>query len=165
MHARRCGAALAAFEAGELEQITRPTRPPREPVLTYGPEVIEALVKIWAVLDGPTGERLAPVMAQIVASLRRHGELNIDDHIAEQLAAMSAATIDRRLADVRRSATRPPTHPPWRPGSARHRCIGRASPGPTATHTPADNNTGAPCAHVADVGLSQQQHGRTVTCC
>ncbi len=32
-------------------------RKPREPVLGYGPEVIEALRFVWTVLDGPTGCR------------------------------------------------------------------------------------------------------------
>jgi len=31
-----------------------PPRRSRAPVLRYGPEVIEALVRVWAVLDGPT---------------------------------------------------------------------------------------------------------------
>jgi hypothetical protein len=105
-HARKAmRVALAALTAGETEQVTHPARRPREPVFTYGMEVVEALVKVWAVLDGPTGKRLAPVMADLVASLRRHGELDVDDHTAAQLGAMSAATIDRRLAEVRRSAT------------------------------------------------------------
>jgi hypothetical protein len=103
-HARKAlRRALAALVAGDREQVTG--RRPREPVLTYGPEVIEALVKVWAVLDGPTGKRLAPVMAQTVKSLRRHGELAIDDRVAAQLGTMSAATIDRRLAGIRESAT------------------------------------------------------------
>ncbi len=105
-HARKAmRVALARSAAGETEQVTGRPRRPREPVFTYGPEVIEALVKVWAVLDGPTGKRLAPVMDQTVASLRRHGELDLDDHTAGQLVAMSAATIDRRLAGVRQSAT------------------------------------------------------------
>ena len=65
---------------------------------TYGREVIDALRRVWAVLDGPTGKRLAPIMAELVASLRRHGELEVTDEVAAQLVAMSAATIDRRLA-------------------------------------------------------------------
>lgn len=96
-HARR---ALRQASAGP-----RPPRRPREPVLTYGPEVIEALRFCWAVLDGPTGKRLAPAMPTLVASLRRHGELAIGDEIAAQLAAMSAATIDRRLAADRAELT------------------------------------------------------------
>jgi transposase InsO family protein len=96
-HARR---ALRQASAGP-----RPSRRPREPVLTYGPEVIEALRFCWAVLDGPTGKRLAPAMPTLVASLRRHGELAIGDEIAAQLVAMSAATIDRRLAADRAELT------------------------------------------------------------
>jgi hypothetical protein len=76
-------------------------RRPRAPVLTYGPEVIDALRRAWAVLDGPTGKRLAPAMPALVASLRRHGELDVTDRVADQLIAMSAATIDRRLAGDR----------------------------------------------------------------
>ncbi len=105
-HARKAmRAALAVLESAEVEQIGQRPRQPREPVLSYGPDVIDALVKVWAVLDGPTGKRLAPVMGQTVESLRRHGELDIEEHITEQLVAMSAATIDRRLAGVRQSAT------------------------------------------------------------
>jgi len=79
-----------------------PARRPREPVWTYGPEVIEALRRAWAVLDGPTGKRMAPAMPALVAALRRHGELDITDEVAAGLVAMSAATIDRRLGMDRR---------------------------------------------------------------
>lgn len=65
-------------------------------------------------MDGETGKRLAPALPQLVASLRRHGELVIDDPTAAALVAMSAATIDRRLAGDRaqlrvkdRSMTKP----------------------------------------------------------
>ena len=81
---------------------------------TYGPEVIEALRVCWAILDGPSGKRLAPALPQLVWSLRRHGELVIDDRLAQLLTGMSAATIDRRLAADRaalqlkgRSLTKP----------------------------------------------------------
>lgn len=75
-----------------------PRRAPREPVMTYGPHVIDALRFCWAVLDGPAGKRLAPALPRLVSSLRAHGELVIDDATARLLCAMSAATIDRRLA-------------------------------------------------------------------
>jgi hypothetical protein len=81
----------------------RPQRAPRTPILRYGPEVIEALRVCWAVLDGPAGKRLAPALPQLVWSLRRHGELDIDDGLAQLLSTMSAATIDRRLAADRAS--------------------------------------------------------------
>ena len=73
-----------------------------EPQLVYSPEVVvEALRICWAVLDGPTGKRLAPALPMLVASLRRHGELTLDDATAGLLSGMSAATIDRRLAGDR----------------------------------------------------------------
>jgi len=105
-HARK---ALRQAAAGP-----RPPKRPRTPVCRYGPEVVEALRVCWAVLDGPAGKRLAAALPQLVWSLRRHGELDIDDQLAQLLTGMSAATIDRRLAGDRaalqlkgRSLTKP----------------------------------------------------------
>jgi len=50
----------------------------------------------------PAGKRLAPVLAELVAILRRFGELDVDNDTAALLAGMSAATIDRRLAPERK---------------------------------------------------------------
>src|SRR4051812_20034535 len=80
----------------------RPVRPraPRTP--KYDPKVVAALAKCWAVLNAPAGKRLAPMLAELVPLLRRHGELDLDDlAAAELLVAMSAATIDRKLAGAR----------------------------------------------------------------
>jgi hypothetical protein len=71
------------------------------PVVKYDEEVLAALRVCWATLDGPAGKRLAPALPQLVASLRRHSELQISDTVAELLVAMSAATIDRRLGPDR----------------------------------------------------------------
>lgn len=69
--------------------------------VTYGPEVIAALTVCWAVLGMPAGKRLAPMLAELVAVLRHFRELVITDETAALLVSMSAATIDRRLADER----------------------------------------------------------------
>ena len=74
-------------------------RAPRGP--TYGPRVVGALITCWAVLRAPAGKRLAPMIAVRVPILRRYGELDLTDREAALLVAMSAATIDRRLADER----------------------------------------------------------------
>ncbi|MCA1675704.1 MAG: transposase family protein [Actinobacteria bacterium] len=79
-------------------KVVRP-RAPRAP--RYGPEVMVGLRFCWAVLGAPTGKRLAPVLAELVATLRRFGELVLTDETAALLVAMSAATIDRRLAGDR----------------------------------------------------------------
>jgi hypothetical protein len=89
-HARK---ALRAAAAGPPAP-----RKPRVPVVKFGPQVIDALRFCWAVLDGPSGKRLAPALPRLVGALRAHGELVIDDATAELLGGMSAATIDRRLA-------------------------------------------------------------------
>ena len=91
------------------------TRAPREPVLRYAPEVVEALATCWAVLDGPAGKLLAPALKDLVPALITHGELPDDPDLIDALLAMSAATMDRRLGPYRaglvagkgRSMTRP----------------------------------------------------------
>ncbi len=67
----------------------------------YGPDVIAALTVCWTVLGMPAGKRLAPMLAELVAVLRHFRELVISDETAALLVSMSAATIDRRLADER----------------------------------------------------------------
>src|SRR5438128_6977335 len=79
-------------------KIVRP-RKPREP--RYGADVVAALAFCWAVLGAPTGKRLAPIMAELVPTLRRFRELVISDEVACALIAMSPATMDRRLAEDR----------------------------------------------------------------
>jgi hypothetical protein len=78
-------------------------RQPRGP--TYGPRIIVALVKCWAVLRAPAGKRLAPMLPVLVPLLRRDGELDLTDAEAALLVEMSAATIDRRLAGERAKMT------------------------------------------------------------
>jgi hypothetical protein len=63
--------------------------------------VVVALRFCWAVLGAPTGKRLAPVMGELVATLRRFGELDVSDELAGALTAMSAATMDRGLGPDR----------------------------------------------------------------
>jgi hypothetical protein len=55
-HARKALRQAVAAQAAGVEPAPRR---PRVPVLRYGPEVIDALRRVWAVLDGPTGKRLA----------------------------------------------------------------------------------------------------------
>lgn len=92
-HARK------ALKAALRPAVVRP-RPPRPP--KYGPKVVAALIFCWAVLGMPAGKRLAPMLAELVAVLRRFGELAIDEDMAALLVSMSAATIDRRLAPERK---------------------------------------------------------------
>ena len=76
---------------------------PREgPAPRYSAALIEALAVCWRVGRYPTGKRLAPMLTVLVGSLRRDGVLNLTDQEAQLLCQMSPATIDRRLAPLRR---------------------------------------------------------------
>jgi len=84
--------------------------------VVYGADLQEPLVKVWATLGGICGKRMAPFMAEAVQALERVEELTLTDRQREQLVAMSAATIDRRLSPERarlkvkgRSGTKPGT--------------------------------------------------------
>lgn len=94
----------------------RPPRKVRTPLVSYDESVIAALRVCWAVLDGPSGKRLAPALPGLVVALRRHGELDVSDQTARLLVNISAATIDRRLAPDRQ-ALRLKGRPQTKPGS------------------------------------------------
>ncbi len=96
----------------------RGPRRPREPALVYDDAAVALLTRCWAVLDGPTGKRLRPALPGVTANLSAHGHLaGVDPGTVDQVLAMSAATIDRRLAGARAGlvARKPISH--TRPGS------------------------------------------------
>ncbi len=107
-HARKAlGAALRPKVVG-------PTRKARVP--KYDEDTVAALRFCWAVLGAPTGKRLAPVIGELVPTLRRFEELKIGDDTERSLISMSAATMDRRLkADRAKMMLRGRSH--TKPGS------------------------------------------------
>ena len=68
----------------------------------YGPEVTEALVKVWEVGDRMCGKLLAAVMRSLVEALERHGELLVTPGVRALLLEISPASIDRLLSRHRR---------------------------------------------------------------
>lgn len=99
-----------------IHGVAPPARRPARRSVIYGPDLQPALVKVWATLGGICGKRLAPFMAEVLEVMTRCGELELTDRQREQLTAMSAATIDRRLGPERarlqvkgRSGTKPGT--------------------------------------------------------
>jgi hypothetical protein len=74
----------------------------------YGPEVTEALVKVWEAGDRMCGKLLVAVLPTLVAGLERHGELRLEARVREALVSMSAATIDRQLQNWRKRMGRQP---------------------------------------------------------
>ena len=78
----------------------RKRRRGRRPI--FDRELLAPLCKVWAVLGGICGKRLAAAMADTIEALERHGELALTEGQRAQLLAMSARTIDRLLAERRR---------------------------------------------------------------
>jgi hypothetical protein len=77
-----------------IRLLGKPTRPrplrrgrPRR----YGPEVAEALVKLWEVGDPMRGKPLAAVMPDLLAALERHDELRVSPKVRELLLTISPA--------------------------------------------------------------------------
>jgi hypothetical protein len=85
-----------------LRRAALPTTPRRvgEQPRTFGPEVLEPLRQIWAILDAPAGKRLAPFMTEILDALERHREIELEPEVRDRLLRISAAMIDRLLARI-----------------------------------------------------------------
>lgn len=90
-------AAIRLLNRESVAQASLRGRPRR-----YGPEVAEALVKVWEVGDRMCSKLLVAVMADLVAALERHGELDVQGEVRTQLLEISAASIDRLLGRHRR---------------------------------------------------------------
>jgi hypothetical protein len=74
----------------------------------YGPEVAQALVKLWEVGDRMCGKLLASVIPDLLAALERHGELKVSPDVRALLLQVSPSTIDRLLGRHRTGGLRQP---------------------------------------------------------
>jgi len=85
----------------------RPVRKRREPrPPKYSPDAREVLRRVWAASGGLCGKYLAAAMEALLTALENHDELvygqrGYSPQVRDELVAMSAATIDRYLADAR----------------------------------------------------------------
>jgi hypothetical protein len=61
---------------------------------------------VWEASDRVCGKRLKPLIPILVEAMERHGHLKLAPEVGVRLLAMSAATIDRALRDVREKAGR-----------------------------------------------------------
>ncbi len=80
----------------------QPAATPQPRPVVYDEAVIDSLRRVWIVMGGPCGKRLAPFMDEIVSALERHGEIKIGSEVRTLLVAISPATIDRVLAPDRK---------------------------------------------------------------
>ncbi len=72
----------------------------------YGPEVASALKTGWEASGRMCSRRLQPFLPELVEVLERHGELNLEREVREQLCQMSPATIDCLLEPYRHRGVR-----------------------------------------------------------
>jgi hypothetical protein len=82
---------------GDLGRSTKRSR-----LRMYDGAVLDALKKIWAMLDFICGKRLKAILPEVIAVLERHHEIALDAATRQKLFSISAATIDRLLAPERR---------------------------------------------------------------
>jgi hypothetical protein len=82
----------------------RASKARRGPPRHYTDEVREALITIWESADRICGKRLKAVIPILLEAMTRYGYLSLSDELHEKLLDISAATIDRLLADVREQA-------------------------------------------------------------
>src|SRR5690349_20047443 len=92
--------AMRLLRAGQVNRPSGP-RPGRR---IYDQAVREALIVVWEASDRICGKRLRPLLPILVEAMERHGHVQLAPEVRARLLAMSAATIDRALGDVRRHA-------------------------------------------------------------
>src|ERR1700674_3910103 len=94
--------AMRLLRAGQVNRRCGP-RPGRR---VYDDAVREALIVVWEASDRICGKRLRPLVPILVEAMERHGHLRLAQEVRISLLAMSAATIDRALREVRRHTGR-----------------------------------------------------------
>jgi hypothetical protein len=70
----------------------------------YDAAVREALIMLWEASDRVCGKRLRPLLPVLVEAMERHGHLQLAPEVRTGMLAMSAATIDRALREVKAPA-------------------------------------------------------------
>ena len=70
----------------------------------YDEAVREAIVVLWEASDRICGKRLKALIPTLLKAMERHGHLRLGPEIRAAVLAMSAATIDRSLREVREQA-------------------------------------------------------------
>ena len=67
----------------------------------YDEAVRQALIMLWEAGDRVCGKRLKALIPVLIDAMERHGHLALDPAVKDKLLQVSAATIDRVLADTR----------------------------------------------------------------
>ena len=78
---------------------------PREHRGRYDATTKDALTALWEASDRVCGKRLKVMIPTLLPALEQHGRLTLDEADRARVLAISAATIDRLLGDVRVAAS------------------------------------------------------------
>jgi hypothetical protein len=102
-------AAVTGFHRKHATRLLRAGQPrqrlgPRPGRRVYDDAVREALIVLWEASDRVCGKRLRPLVPVLVEAMERHGHLRLAPEVRTGLLAMSAATIDRALRQIRERA-------------------------------------------------------------
>lgn len=89
---------------GALRSKALPADEPKSRRRRYGAAIKDALVALWEASDRVCGKRLKPMIPVLLPALERHGRLTSTQAERTLLLAVSAATIDRMLVDVKVAA-------------------------------------------------------------
>jgi hypothetical protein len=84
---------------------SREDRQGRRRIRVYDAAMREALVVLWEASDRVCGKRLRPLLPVLIEAMERHGHVQLAPEVRSGVLAMSAATIDRALRDVKERAT------------------------------------------------------------
>lgn len=79
----------------------RPSEQPRRTTRRYDGQVREALIVLWEASDRICSKRLKPLVPVLLPALERHGQLGVCPKVGALLRAVSPATMDRLLSEVR----------------------------------------------------------------
>jgi hypothetical protein len=77
----------------------------RERRRLYGAPIKDALTALWEASDRVCGKRLKVMIPILLPALKRSGRLKLDELDRDRVLAVSAATIDRVLGDVKIAAS------------------------------------------------------------
>jgi hypothetical protein len=77
----------------------------RERRRSYGATIKDALTALWEASDRVCGKRLKVMIPPLLPALERSGRLKLDELDRDRVLAVSAATIDRMLGDVKTAAS------------------------------------------------------------
>src|SRR5437588_7903512 len=81
------------------------TPAPRERKRRYGATIKDALTALWEASDRVCGKRLVVMIPTLLPALEGNGRLTLDGSDRARVLAISSATIDRLLGDVRVAAS------------------------------------------------------------